>query len=300
MLSDDTLRFVLESFDSSDTIHAVVPLYGGISAKVYRVEIQGTGGLKSVVLRQFTDLDLLKRQPDLVTREAESLRVAAKTQVPTPELIATDETGEHCGLPSVLMSLLPGEAVLQPADLNAWITGMAQALVQIHAVEAPSHPWEYYTYNNIETLLKPDWSDLPIWDDALKIIKGSGPEVKHCLIHRDYHPTNILWHEGQVSGVVDWVNACRGPQGIDVGHCRLNLGLLHGVAVADQFLDAYRSLAGDSFTYDPYWDLVSLIEFLPSPPSVYGGWTALGVTGLTNQLMKKRYEDLLVSVMRRV
>jgi len=301
LLSGDTLRFVLESFDSEDTIHTVVPLYGGISAKVYRVEVQGKDGLKSVVLRQFTNREWLKRQPDLVTREGESLRVAQQTGAPVPKLIAMDETGSRCGgLPSVLMSLLPGDVVLEPADMRAWLTGMAEALVHIHAVEAPEHPWTYYTYNDIATLSKPDWSDLPIWDDMLRIVQGPRPEAKQCLIHRDYHPTNMLWQDGQVSGVVDWVNACRGPQGIDVGHCRLNLAQLHGVEVADQFLEIYQRLAGDSFVYDPYWDLVSLIEALPGPPSVYAGWTALGVTGLTDQLVKERYEALVTSVMRRV
>lgn len=47
-------------------------------------------------------------------------------------------------------------------------------------------------------------------------VREPRPQVKPCFIHRDYHPTNILWVDDKVSGVVDWVNACRGPAGIDI------------------------------------------------------------------------------------
>ncbi|WP_269634849.1 hypothetical protein [Paenibacillus zanthoxyli] len=41
--------------------------------------------------------------------------------------------------------------------------------------------------------------------------------------------------------------------------------------------------AGASFTYHPYWDLLSLSGVLAGGPTqVYGGWTAFGMTGLTD------------------
>jgi hypothetical protein len=44
---------------------------------------------------------------------------------------------------------------------------------------------------------------------------------------------------------------------------------LHGVEVADDFLSAYIAAAGSEFEYDPYWDLMSVVELLPGPPSMY-------------------------------
>ena len=44
--------------------------------------------------------------------------------------------------------------------------------------------------------------------------------------HRDYHPGNVLWSRGQVSGVVDWTHACHGAPAVDVAHCALNLARL--------------------------------------------------------------------------
>ena len=37
------------------------------------------------------------------------------------------------------------------------------------------------------------------------------------LIHGDFQPGNVLFHEGRLSGVIDWDLAAIAPQGIDVG-----------------------------------------------------------------------------------
>lgn len=298
-LSNEVRQWVLESFDSRDTIQSVSPLYGGISSNIFRLEIRGQRGIQLVVLRQFTDQDWLRKEPDLVQHEAENLKRAAEVKVPTPELIAIDDTGSRCGVPSVLMTHLTGAVELKPQDFASWLHQLVETLALIHQIEAPTHPWNYFTYNDVTSLQSPAWSSLPLWHEALRLVRGPRPNVSERFIHRDYHPTNVLWHEHRVSGVVDWVNSCRGPQGIDVGHCRLNLALLYGVKAADDFLHAYQSLAGSSFAYDPYWDLLSIIEVLPGPPSVYQGWTALGVTNLTDAIVKERYESYLASVMRR-
>ena len=63
-----------------------------------------------LVLRLHTNDAWLAEEPDLATREAVALRALAGTPVVAPSLIAVDESGEFCGRPAVLMSLLPGES----------------------------------------------------------------------------------------------------------------------------------------------------------------------------------------------
>lgn len=107
-----------------------------------------------------------------------------------------------------------------------------------------------------------------MWEKAIGAVAEFAPESREHFIHRDYHPSTVLWVDGQVSGIVDWPNACIGPAGVDLGWCRHNLVHLHGVEEADRFLDAYRSMAGPSFEYHPYWDLITLVEVLGwTPPS---------------------------------
>lgn len=92
--------------------------------------------------------------------------------------------------------------------------------------------------------MPPRWSrKRRLWERAIDFALTTRPRIHEVFIHRDFHPTNVLWHRGAVSAVVDWVNACRGPAGVDVAHCRTNLALMYGAEVADRFLRAYMNMS---------------------------------------------------------
>jgi hypothetical protein len=75
---------------------------------------------------------------------------------------------------------------------------------------------------------------------------------------------------------------------------------MYRVDVADRVLRAWRSVAGSSFVHHPCWDLLVLIEVLPGPPDVYPPWIDFGLRGLTGEVMRRRVEEYLVSVMARL
>ena len=295
------LEWVSASVSPDAEVLSVQRLYGGTSSLVHSILLRVGREQKQLVLRQFNNEEWLRQEPDLALHEAESLRLASRTGLPTPKLVAFDETGRDCGVPAVLMTRLDGSVVLQPDNMEEWLDRLAAALARIHNLEAESFRWKYYNYQDLDALEPPAWTDLPdVWDIAVSVAKGPRPKTRECFIHRDYHPTNVLWKDGGVSGIVDWVNACRGPAGIDVGHCRVNLAQLYGVAAADRFLSLYLKHAGSQFRYDPYWDLISLVDILFGPPEVYPGWTALGVSGLTERLIMERLDAYAASLVARV
>lgn len=301
-LTDSALRWVIDSVHPDASVRSVKTLHGGVSSLVYGITLNVGGEEKAVVLRQFDNEEWVRDQPDLAVREAESLRRAAcASAVRTPEIIAFDETGSRCGTPAVLMTMLKGNVVLDPPDIARWLDGMAKALARVHAVEADGFPWTFAPYCDASTLDATGWSRFPdLWRRAADFVARNRPNAPMRFIHRDYHPANILWDDGEVSGVVDWVNGCVGPAGIDVGHCRVNLAQLHDVRAADEFLASYMRHAGEAFAYDPYWDLVTLIDYAYWPPDVYGGWTALGMKGLTKRLIEERLDLYLLSVAERI
>lgn len=275
-------------------------LPGGTSSLVFEIPFSAESSHEPLVLRLFNDQEWLEMEPDLAKHESESLKRAVLSKVSTPVLIASDETGEKCGLPAVLMSKLPGEPKLHAADLDTWLDQMAKTLVGIHQVEAEGFNFEYFSYNEALRLDKPLWSKVPEeWLRAIFIVAGIRPTAPLHFIHRDYHPANILWENEEITGVVDWVNSCVGPAGIDVGHCRVNLAQLHGITAADKFLEFYRQHAGSAFEYNPYWDLLSLTDTLDGPPKVYKGWTELGMRGLSDELIRHRLDEYLLSLLRR-
>ncbi len=75
----------------------------------------------------------------------------------------------------------------------------------------------------------------------------------------DFHPGNVLWRGGRVTGVVDWASASIGPACVDVGHCRGNL-FGHGLDLAGRFTAIWEERSGAS--YHPWADVVTIIGFL--------------------------------------
>jgi len=299
MLSENTRRWIEST--TGARVFSVAVLPGATSSLLHAVEIESAAGRQSLVLRRFANQEWVRREPDVAIREGLSLQHATRAGLPVPGLIALDSDGTHCGVPATLVAKIPGSVVLEPGDRTSWVRGLAESAARIHRVDAGGFRWKYRRYNDGQALAVPNWSkQREAWKKAIEIVEGPLRTYSESFVHRDYHPGNVLWQNGVVSGVVDWVNGCRGPAAIDVAWCRHNLANLHGVSVADDFLAAYIAEAGSEFEYDPYWDLMSVVELLPGPPSMYEGWRASGVPNITNALMRERVDDYIISVVARL
>lgn len=274
-------------------VQSVKRLSGSTSSILYEV----TTGRSEIILRQVDNAKWLAEEPDFIQHEVASLHKASTSGLPAPSFIVFDETGEASGLPSIVMTKVEGQVELLPSNFMKWTDELARILAAIHRIEANDFPWEYASYRHRDAVEIPIWSNKSsIWQVAFERLHAEIPAFHETFIHRDFHPANVLWLGDEVSGVVDWPNACLGPAGIDVGHCRVNLALLHGIEVANLFLVAYEKYADSSFTYDSYWDIVSAFDFLDGPPTVYSGWAAFGVTGLTDAMMEERMDAFVESL----
>jgi aminoglycoside phosphotransferase (APT) family kinase protein len=79
---------------------------------------------------------------------------------------------------------------------------------------------------------------------AEELLSRLPARVTRVPTHGDYQHFNMLWSRQGLTGIVDWSGIWLGPPEIDVSHCRLNLAVLYGPAVADDFRDAYEAVAG--------------------------------------------------------
>jgi aminoglycoside phosphotransferase (APT) family kinase protein len=239
-----------------------IALAGGTSSAVHGLSVvDANGRAHQLVLRRFVRLDWLAEEPDLAEREATALSLVAGSGVPTPLLVAVDDDGSEAGAPAVLMTRLPGRIEWDPPDLERFLRALAGVLPAIHAIRIPDGTAvPRYAPYPLELGRAPAWSSRPdVWLRAIEVLDGAAPGNEHVLIHRDYHPGNVLWDRGRVSGLVDWVNASVGSPWADVGHCRANLAGELGPAAADRFLALYRLIAGRDDEYHPYWDISAAI-----------------------------------------
>ncbi|MFD1065119.1 phosphotransferase family protein [Oceanobacillus locisalsi] len=288
-------QWIVSHFPKETIIHEVYPLKGSTTATMLAIVLQITDSeTLELVLRRYERKCFTAQD---IKQEADSLKEAAFLSVETPQCIAADPDGEVIGDPLLLMSKIAGKVDILPVDQDAWLYGLAETLAQIHDHSAEPFPWKHERYQKAEQIDIPAWSGKPkVWQALKEIALLPQPAYMPKFIHRDFHPTNVLWQDNKVSGVVDWANGCLGPAGIDVGHCRWNLAMLYGVAAADTFLSAYQRKARCPFFYDVYWDIVSLMDVLEGQPEVYPGWEVFGKTDITVEWMVERMDGYAVSL----
>ncbi|HEX9352627.1 MAG TPA: aminoglycoside phosphotransferase family protein [Streptosporangiaceae bacterium] len=240
-------------------------LRGGMSSAVHLLTTSdgadGAGQRRQAVLRRYVRPELNAEEPDIAEREARALRVAGSVGVPTPLLLAVDPAGAEAGAPAVLMSRLPGRVDWWPSDTGRWLRRLAELLPRIHASPRPAPgALRRFAPDPQASYQPPGWARHPrVWERAAEICHGPAPLLPEVLVHGDFHPGNVLWRWGKVSGVVDWQAACAGPAIIDVAHCRVSL-LTFGTEEAERFTALWQQAA--SVTYHPWADVITIIGFL--------------------------------------
>ncbi len=297
---DEALDWLGRAIGTAGRTLGVVQMGGSTSSSLFRIERTHGATSERFVLRVLDNREWLAEEPDLAAHEAAALAEAQRAGLSAPQLIAYAADDVGFGAPVVLMSFVAGQIELRPPDFQSWLTGLAGQLAAIHRHTADAFPWHFRSWVNRAALVTPAWSAAPAaWERAVEFWLGGAPDGRDVFIHRDYHPTNVLWRGSTVSGVVDWINACRGPAGADVAHCRTNLAGMYGHAAADEFLAAYCA-AADSFSYHPYWDLDSLLDMCLAGPSYYPPWQEFGLGIIPPPVLRQRADAYLESVMRRI
>lgn len=261
-----------------------------------------TGGWTSTMLALTTSrggedvvLRLMTREPwrthghGLTTREREIQQMLARTSIPAPRSHALDADGRSCGHPAHLMSLLPGRVDVDRVDPVSLVR-LADLLATIHDVSPTIEVRAYQSWAWEAKYTVPAWATDPcVWEEAFALLRTDPPAYEPCFIHRDFQLRNVLWSEGQVSGVVDWVETSIGPAWLDVAHCCTNIAIGHGSEAADAFAAAYVDRTGRE--PQPYFDVMDIVGFLPPP-----GRAAF----ITDENEQRRLEERLRLVLRRV
>ena len=186
-------------------------LPGATSSTLFRVDTPD----RSYVLRVFEASRWLEPVDDLPAREARILQALAPGRLPTPRLVASAGVDSSIGA-AVLMTRLPGTVHLPRTPSKEWMTALARGLACVHAQTNVRLPWRYRSWQTMTGEPAPDWfANDALWRAVQNgITKKPTTANQLCLLHRDYHPVNVLWQDGKISGIVDWVNACMGPRAL--------------------------------------------------------------------------------------
>ncbi|HEX6873345.1 MAG TPA: aminoglycoside phosphotransferase family protein, partial [Micromonosporaceae bacterium] len=292
-----TRAWVARFLDEGERIDRVELLRGGWTSRMRRLHVNGPRSRRALVLRSFVKPFFVRHAHGLLSREAAILRLLGGTNVPVPRLIAVDATADHCEHPSLLMTSLPGQVRLDDAGASDRFDLLARQLTQLHRVPVAdrSRPREYQAWTTPDGVAVPHGADAALWRRAIAAIRREPPAYQPCLLHRDFHPGNVLFtgHGGdtRISGVVDWVEVSWGPADLDVAHCATALALLHGpehgLAFADRYLAAGGHLSPHA-TDRLYWRLLDALAYAPDAAKVAGPWRELGRVDFTPAVLSGR------------
>lgn len=264
------------------------------AAAMHAVDVRDGDRTERLVLRRWTRTDF---PPDegVVENEVAILRALEPSALPVPRLVAFDAGGDTTDVPAVLTTRLPGRDVLAPRALDTFLDRLAAILHEINTLPAPANArYDYVPYDLGIVTSPPEWTARPaVWARAIAITDEAMPAAPRVLCHRDFHPGNVLWARGRVSGVVDWTHACRGPAAAAVAHCRLNLAFLFDPDVADEFTRRYGPV-----DHLEWFDLAEMIS-ITDPARELWRYHDAGRTDLTAAQVCERLDEFVERAVRR-
>ncbi|MFI0940618.1 phosphotransferase family protein [Streptomyces sp. NPDC021020] len=271
------LAWAAETAGSAAPARVVRRLAGGTHAATHLLRT-GRPDVE-MVLRRFPPGDRAARY------EARVLAVLDGLDGWAPRLLDADPDGRRFGEPAVLISRLPGRADITGPSAEAAATHLGRALARVHAVPAAR-------LGPLRDGLAAAGDPARRTGPAAPVLAAHGHRLaarEQVLTHYDYWSGNVLWHEGALSGIVDWSGASRAPRGFDVGWCRLDLVLLHGPSAAAAFLTAYERASGETVPDMPLWDLFALANSHASVETWLPNYHDLARTDLTSADLRDRH-----------
>ena len=229
---------------------------------------------------------------------------AANSALPVADLLGYD-LAERTRYGLVLTARLPGTSVIprEPDPERLRSLGAAAARISsVVVIPAPalpirSGPIEAEDFRG----MRRDQGASDLLRAAEKAIAATRPgDAQTGLVHGDLWHGNTLWHDGQLTAVLDWDCAGVGPAGIDLGSLRCDAAWCHGIDAAAHVLDGWQAEAGRLARDIAYWDAVAA---LASPPDMGGFVLSMSLQGrpdLTRQVLLERRDAFLAAALNQL
>ena len=275
------------------TLVGVERIDGGIATATHRLRVtDGHGRRRDLVLKRYLADD------DTAASEWDRLRFARRCEVPTPDPVGVDLDGRWFGTSALVMEALPGAVRYDQPDPKAWVTELARALAGIHRTDLSPPvpdacrrpPW----WRSFDPAALPDsWRGrrADAVARAITQLRTAARDRPEVFCHGDFHPGNVLFEGGTVSGVVDWSAARVQPAEADVANCRAELALV-GADLPDLFAAAYVVASGSQLERLPWWDILAGAGMTGWMPYA-GGVVNQGAAAITPEVAMTRIETFV-------
>ena len=233
-----------------------IPLLGGIDATTYKFKLRG---MEPMVLRLLGS----DRSAEEVKRLQIHSQALIHSNVKAPKVYWVGEDKSVLGGVFAIMKFFPDPLLAeQPGDIQLKILGKSHA--EMHNTSTSKiinslkdqglNEKDFMTSLFIPTILDSAETDYPWLSNILNWLQHNLPVTStHASInHGDYHPRNIMYASGHITGIIDW-SFLIGDPAFDVGNTITiimdiipnlsnNCTLETASQYNEQYRDAYQSI----------------------------------------------------------
>jgi aminoglycoside phosphotransferase (APT) family kinase protein len=297
-LSRINLARLIEQLSPGGRLIRTRRLRGGIGARMDALLIKEADGTRrKVSLRRFVR-DRDSSRPEHVAHEFEVLRLVRSAGIAAPEPLLLDAEGAHFGVPTMVLSYLPGQPLYLPDDERAWSEQLARALLTVHAVTPDRVDLSMLNVHlidgmrmQLERRAEPARERGALAREVHAVLTTHLDRIEWpapCLVHDDFWPGNTVWFRRRLTGIIDWTHAEVGDPRADVAQCRVDVAVSHSLGLADAFLEAYQQLTPqplpDLWFFDLHRGLGALLHY----EQWLEGYHDAGLTHLTRSAARRR------------
>lgn len=294
----ENVHALLERIAPGSSLRKIELLPGSFSNYTHAVELRlSKGDIYKIVVRRykvFGDYD----RGEKARREFKTFELLNKHQIPAPEALLLDESGDILGSPGIVTKFMEGSLKMEvPSNALDWARKLAKTLSRIHSIPRGKDEHEFLLKGNAEAMwfLKHDtppryMQDYPGGADLWHTIRDLSSNLRadnESLLHIDYWSGNILWHKNEISAVLDWEEAAYGDPAIDVAYARMNMIVMGAQDAADEFLRVYESQMGRKIKNLGFWELAASVRPMVDPQD----WKVTETMGLNTNVFLKFIED---------
>lgn len=230
---------LIEHWFEDASLQRVTPLHGGVSAEVHRVDLLlGNQTPFSLVVREHGS----QHSGHPVAIEHALLSALVELGLPVPRVLFADTTGAFSNNPFLALDFIEGDTILVPEQLEPRIDQAATLLATIHQQSITSLPDLPQRVDPLPEIFE-FWPGGKEWRPLKHFLESAVLPLYPStlqLLHGDFWPGNLVWHNNQIRAAIDWEDAAIGDPMSDLAASRLEFRYLVGQSGMRAFTACYE------------------------------------------------------------
>jgi len=255
---------------------------------------------KRLVLRVYSENASTKARHEFTTMSR-----LHEAGYPVPRVHWVDDRGDLLGRPFIIMDFIEGRTMEEKflsdseEDLERALDIMMKLFVELHSIDAARLFPEYVgvtTLGYIDGML--DWAKRSAEDNGVKLTtpiidwleeqKAGVTPMEPSLLHRDFHPMNIMIGADGSPVVLDWGATTVGDRRDDVAWIMVLASTFLEHSLRDTILRGYESESGIRLVDIEFFEVLSILRRLTDVSvSLKGGAERHGLRDGAEEMMRE-------------